>query len=132
MILKVPFVGGLVAQMTSGVVEDCFVASNLMGWSNTSLLIVNINVMMNGSLKGGLVSSFRGSEQNYGIIKNCVSACSFDTVGENLIAGERDLMYSSLSKKAERITGTITNCIFRLHSLVLMQTNNQKAFQFLE
>lgn len=109
--IKGAFVGGLVAQMTSGVVEDCFVASNLMGWSNTSLLIVNINVMMNGSLKGGLVSSFRGSEQNYGIIKNCVSACSFDTVGENLIAGERDLMYSSLSKKAERITGTITNCI---------------------
>lgn len=109
--IKGACVGGLVSQMPSGLVENCFVASHLMGWSNTSLLLININIMMDGSLKGGLVGSLKGSEDNYGIIQNCISSCSFDTVGENLIVGERDLMYASLSKNAERITGTVTNCV---------------------
>lgn len=93
------YVGGLVCSMTRGEVYACYVSSKLEGISNSWL---------SGSNNGGLVASLPGNDTAYGIIRDCVSACSFGSTAKNYIVGQVDLMGRRLS--SARFTGQVIDC----------------------
>lgn len=92
-------VGGLVCSMTKGEIYACYVSSILEGISNSWL---------SGSKNGGLVASLPGNNTTYGIISDCVSACTFGSSAKNYIVGQVDLMGRKLS--SDRFTGQVINC----------------------
>ncbi len=93
------YVGGLVCSMTNGEVYACYVSSKLEGISNS---------WISGSNNGGFVASLPGNNTAYGVISDCVSACSFGSTAKNYIVGQVDLMGRKLS--SNRFTGQVIDC----------------------